>query len=294
MHFSGRGFVHLELIDPATGAAKPIEDGAEGELVLTHLVNRSAPLLRFRTRDHVRMSVGPLRLRPHGAARALHRPHRRHADRARSQRVSLRRAGGGQRIRASGHRSHHDPPAREGRPPGAAAAGRGRSRAGRGGRGPRRAHPRAAARQAAGDDGDRARRRRAACRAANTNRSSSKKHEEESDAKASDAGSASHHAGRRRPPDLDRLLGGRARHALRVRAAQSRQRRREPHLFRSRRRAADHRLHPRGPQARPPPHADRHRLRAPYRLQRLARRLHAGGRAARTRAESRTPACATG
>ena len=59
MHFSGRGFVHVELIDPQTGAAKPIEDGAEGELVLTHLVNRSAPLLRFRTRDHVRMSVDP-------------------------------------------------------------------------------------------------------------------------------------------------------------------------------------------------------------------------------------------
>ncbi len=59
MHFGGRGFVHFELIDPETGAAKPIEDRAEGELALTHLVNRSAPLLRFRTRDHVRMSVGP-------------------------------------------------------------------------------------------------------------------------------------------------------------------------------------------------------------------------------------------
>jgi len=59
MHFSGRGFVHFELIDPGTGAEKPLVDGAEGELVLTHLVNRSAPLLRFRTRDHVRLSVGP-------------------------------------------------------------------------------------------------------------------------------------------------------------------------------------------------------------------------------------------
>ena len=59
MHFSGRGFVHFELIDPETGASKPTVDGAEGELVLTHLVNRSAPLLRFRTRDHVRMNVGP-------------------------------------------------------------------------------------------------------------------------------------------------------------------------------------------------------------------------------------------
>ena len=59
MHFSGRGFVHVELIDPSTGAEKPVVDGAEGELVLTHLVNRSAPLLRFRTRDHVRLSMGP-------------------------------------------------------------------------------------------------------------------------------------------------------------------------------------------------------------------------------------------
>ena len=59
MHFCGRGFIHPELIDPASGAAKPIVDGAEGELVLTHLVNRATPLLRFRTRDHVRFSVGP-------------------------------------------------------------------------------------------------------------------------------------------------------------------------------------------------------------------------------------------
>jgi phenylacetate-CoA ligase len=59
MHFSGRDFVHFELIDPESGLAKPLVDGAEGELVLTHLVNRSAPLLRFRTRDHVRLSVGP-------------------------------------------------------------------------------------------------------------------------------------------------------------------------------------------------------------------------------------------
>ena len=59
MHLGGRGFVHFELIYPDSGAAKPIADAAEGELVLTHLVNRSAPLLRFRTRDHVRLGVGP-------------------------------------------------------------------------------------------------------------------------------------------------------------------------------------------------------------------------------------------
>jgi phenylacetate-CoA ligase len=57
MHFSGRGFVHFELIDPS-GAPVPLTDGADGELVLTHLVNRAAPLLRFRTRDHVRLGFG--------------------------------------------------------------------------------------------------------------------------------------------------------------------------------------------------------------------------------------------
>ena len=57
MHFSGRGFVHFELIDPATGASVPLEDGAEGELVYTHLQHRAAPLLRFRSRDHVRLHV---------------------------------------------------------------------------------------------------------------------------------------------------------------------------------------------------------------------------------------------
>lgn len=53
MHLGARGFVHAELVDPATGAARALDDGAEGELVLTHLRQRAAPLLRFRTRDHV-------------------------------------------------------------------------------------------------------------------------------------------------------------------------------------------------------------------------------------------------
>jgi phenylacetate-CoA ligase len=59
MHFSARGLVHFELIEPATGVSVPIEDGAEGEPVYTHLHQRAAPLLRFRSRDHVRMRVGP-------------------------------------------------------------------------------------------------------------------------------------------------------------------------------------------------------------------------------------------
>jgi phenylacetate-CoA ligase len=59
MHLGAHGFVHPELIDPATGEALPLEDGATGELVLTHLRHRAAPLLRFRTRDHVLVRTGP-------------------------------------------------------------------------------------------------------------------------------------------------------------------------------------------------------------------------------------------
>jgi phenylacetate-CoA ligase len=59
MHLGARGFVHAELIDPDSGAALPLEDGASGELVLTHLRHRAAPLLRFRTRDHVQLRMSP-------------------------------------------------------------------------------------------------------------------------------------------------------------------------------------------------------------------------------------------
>ncbi len=59
MHLGARGFVHAELIDPETGEALEMADGATGELVLTHLRHRAAPLLRFRTRDHVRVRTSP-------------------------------------------------------------------------------------------------------------------------------------------------------------------------------------------------------------------------------------------
>jgi phenylacetate-CoA ligase len=58
MHLGARGFVHAELIDPETGGAIALEDGASGELVLTHVRHRAAPLLRFRTRDHVLVRTG--------------------------------------------------------------------------------------------------------------------------------------------------------------------------------------------------------------------------------------------
>jgi phenylacetate-CoA ligase len=59
MHMGARGFVHAELIDPETGVSVEMDDGATGELVLTHLQHRAAPLLRFRTRDHVQVRTRP-------------------------------------------------------------------------------------------------------------------------------------------------------------------------------------------------------------------------------------------
>jgi phenylacetate-CoA ligase len=57
MHFNGTDFVHFELIDPDTGAPVPLTDGATGELVYTHLAQQAAPVLRFRSRDHIRIET---------------------------------------------------------------------------------------------------------------------------------------------------------------------------------------------------------------------------------------------
>ena len=49
------------MVEPETGAPLELADGATGELVLTHLRHRAAPLLRFRTRDHVVVRTSPCR-----------------------------------------------------------------------------------------------------------------------------------------------------------------------------------------------------------------------------------------
>lgn len=59
MHFMARGFVHVELIDPQSGAPREWEHGAEGELVYTALERNAMPLLRFRSRDHVIVNMQP-------------------------------------------------------------------------------------------------------------------------------------------------------------------------------------------------------------------------------------------
>jgi phenylacetate-CoA ligase len=59
MNFVARGFVHVELIEPRSGTPIPWTDQAEGELVYTALRREAMPLLRFRSRDHVIVSMQP-------------------------------------------------------------------------------------------------------------------------------------------------------------------------------------------------------------------------------------------
>jgi phenylacetate-CoA ligase len=59
MHFSGADYVHVELIDPVSGHPKAMAEGAEGELVYTALRREAAPVLRFRSRDQVRVWTEP-------------------------------------------------------------------------------------------------------------------------------------------------------------------------------------------------------------------------------------------
>ncbi|MDH3295331.1 MAG: phenylacetate--CoA ligase family protein, partial [Acidimicrobiia bacterium] len=51
LHFLAADVIYPELIDPESTALLPIEAGAQGELVLTHLVRDCQPLVRFRTGD---------------------------------------------------------------------------------------------------------------------------------------------------------------------------------------------------------------------------------------------------
>ena len=214
----------------------------------------------------------PLRLRPHGAARALHRPHRRHADRARRQRVSLgasARSSTTSRPAVSG--VHPDPPAptracRQEPPlPIVVELGQGAP--------PIAAWPSASARRLRDElwlspteielvpSGSLPRSEYKSKLVAQKPRGGAAMR------KLQTPGRASHHAGRRRPPDLDRLLGRRARHAVHLRAAQSRQRAAESHLYFD---PGDGRLitvftdESRKPD--PSAHRDRHRLRPPHRL----------------------------
>ncbi len=55
MHYLGQGLVHVELIDPETGDQIVIREGVEGELVYTALELEAMPLLRYRSRDRIKV-----------------------------------------------------------------------------------------------------------------------------------------------------------------------------------------------------------------------------------------------
>jgi phenylacetate-CoA ligase len=51
LHLTTAEHAVLELIDPDSGESLPLEDGASGELVWTHLQREASPLLRYRSGD---------------------------------------------------------------------------------------------------------------------------------------------------------------------------------------------------------------------------------------------------
>lgn len=59
LHFLAHDSCLVEVVDPMTLEALPIEDGVEGEIVVTGLTKESAPLLRWREKDRVRIATAP-------------------------------------------------------------------------------------------------------------------------------------------------------------------------------------------------------------------------------------------
>ena len=59
VHLTTAGHAVLELVEPDSGDAIPIEDGAHGELVWTHLRREASPLLRYRSGDLARVWTAP-------------------------------------------------------------------------------------------------------------------------------------------------------------------------------------------------------------------------------------------
>jgi phenylacetate-CoA ligase len=60
LHFQAQGAVAVELIEPETGSPLALTEGAEGELVYTHLRKEAQPLVRYRAHDVVRiLGTGP-------------------------------------------------------------------------------------------------------------------------------------------------------------------------------------------------------------------------------------------
>jgi phenylacetate-CoA ligase len=59
LHLTTAGHAVLELVDPTTGDPVALDDGAEGELVWTHLRREASPLLRYRSGDIGRVRTAP-------------------------------------------------------------------------------------------------------------------------------------------------------------------------------------------------------------------------------------------
>jgi phenylacetate-CoA ligase len=59
LHLTVGDHALLELVEPDTGEPVPLEDGAEGELVWTHLRREASPLLRYRSADLGRVWTSP-------------------------------------------------------------------------------------------------------------------------------------------------------------------------------------------------------------------------------------------
>lgn len=59
MHFCGQGLILAELVDPATLEPVEMRDGAEGEIVYTHIDREATPVIRYRCRDWVRVFTSP-------------------------------------------------------------------------------------------------------------------------------------------------------------------------------------------------------------------------------------------
>jgi phenylacetate-CoA ligase len=55
MHFCAQEYIYCELIDPDSGQLLDMKEGAEGELVYTLLDREACPLVRFRTRDRIKV-----------------------------------------------------------------------------------------------------------------------------------------------------------------------------------------------------------------------------------------------
>lgn len=60
LHFMGQGSLVAQMIDPARSSQLAVDEGVEGELVLTHLAREAQPLVRYSTSDVIRiLATGP-------------------------------------------------------------------------------------------------------------------------------------------------------------------------------------------------------------------------------------------